>query len=150
MRNLLVRPAASQQGEDFMFAGRQARNQGTQDSYLTTPFTHFVGVQESAFNSLQQSLFGYGLGQKVFRAGFDRLHTCWNIPIAGHENDWQFATEPSEMILQLRPTQAGHVYVKKYASEFIARFSFQELRSRFIVRNPVVASAQQIANRGPK
>ena len=64
MRNLLVRPAASQQGEDFMFAGRQARNQGTQDSYLTTPFTHFVGVQKSAFNSLQQSRFRYGLVRK--------------------------------------------------------------------------------------
>src|SRR5450755_3911709 len=150
MRNLLVRPAASQQDEDFMFAGRQPRNEGTHGSDPTAPFTQFDGVQKSAFNSLQQSLFGYGLGQKVFRAGFDRLHTCWNIPIAGHEDDWQSAAEPSEMILQLRPTQAGHVYVKKYASEFIAGFSFQELRSRFIVRNSVVASAQQIAHRGPK
>src|ERR1022692_1775261 len=99
MRNLLVRPAASQQDEDFIFAGRQPRNQGMHGSDPTAPFTHFDGMQESAFNSLQQSRFRYGLGQEIFRAGFDRLHTCWNIPVAGHEDDWQFAAKPSEMIL---------------------------------------------------
>jgi hypothetical protein len=49
------------------------------------------------------------------------------------------------MLLQLRPTQASHLYIKENAGGFIGRWGCKQLRCRLVKRYPVAASHQQLA-----
>src|SRR5262249_41917539 len=51
----------------------------------------------------------------------DRLHRNRNVAMTSYEDDGQPASELDELILQLRPAQAGHLHIQQNTAAIPAR-----------------------------
>ena len=143
--DLLVGLAANQLREDFLLTRCKAGKKRAQCGNPSVLLSHLLVPDEGAPDRLQQFLFQYRFGKEVFRARLDRPHRYRNVAMTGYEDDGQPASELGELILQLRPAQAGHLHIQQNTAAILARQRLQELLGRLIERNSIAAGAQQLA-----
>src|SRR6266487_3194802 len=127
--DLFVQFAADNVLEHLPFAWCEGSKTRTNFGNLSLLLTRHAIFSNCRANGAKQGLIIHGLGEEINRAAFQRLHTFWNVAMAGEKNNGRRRAFFSEGSLESK-TIASHLNIKHKAARRIWIIVFKKFFRR--------------------
>ena len=130
--NLLVHQSCRDQPDDFLLAGGQGLEAGSQLRDRRFSCSTLAIAFERELNRVEKILIAKRLGQELDGAGFHRAHRHWHVSETGNEDNGDLNVRFGQLGLKIEPTEARQADVEnKTGRGGIAQLGFfQEIGGR--------------------